>query len=124
MTTTSHLIGICGAGMSAVARLLRPRLVMPGECIVTAGERADAMFFIAAGAVEVEVAPKPVRLETGDFFGELGLLTRRPRNATVRAVGYCHLLVLEAGDFRQLLRSFPKLRGAIQSIAEQRLGAA
>ena len=109
--------------IAAVVRLLRPRLAMPGELIVAAGQRSDAMYFIAAGAVEVRVPPKPVRLETGDFFGEMGLLNRRPRSADVAAVGYCHLLVLESRDFRRLLRAFPDLRQQIEAVAEERLKA-
>ena len=109
--------------LAGIARLLRSRLALPGERIVTAGERGDAMYFIASGAVEVIVQPTPVRLGSGDFFGEIALLAHRPRTADVVALSYCRVLVLSAGDVGQLLDADPTLRRHIDAIARQRLAA-
>ena len=43
-----------------IAKLLRPRLALPGEPILIKGERGDAMYFIASGAVEVRARPGSV----------------------------------------------------------------
>lgn len=110
--------------LSQIARLLRPRLALPGERIVAKGERGDAMYFIASGAVEVRVEPAPVRLGSGDFFGEIALLANRSRTADVVALGYCQLLALYVRDFRRLLRADPGLRRRIDAVARQRLGEA
>ena len=71
--------------LRAIARLLRPRLALPGERIIARGDRGDAMYFIASGAVEVRSRPAPVRLGSGDFFGEIALVApaaqRRCRGA-------------------------------------------
>jgi CPA1 family monovalent cation:H+ antiporter len=107
-----------------LARLLRPRLALPGELVVAKGSRGVAMFFIASGQVEVKVPDGPTRLGPGDFFGELALLTHRPRTADVIALGYCNLLTLEARDFTALLRNNPDLKAEIESVAEHRLAAA
>ena len=107
--------------LQAVARRLRPRVALPGEKIVVAGNRGDSMFFISAGEVEVELRPKPVTLTGGEFFGELAMLTGRRRSADVVAQGLCHLLVLEGRDFRKLAKELPELREQIGQIAEQRL---
>ena len=108
--------------VAAIATLLKPRLVLPGEMIVRRGERGEAMFFIASGAVHVLVPglDEPVKLGTGDFFGEMALLSRKPRNADVRAIGYCQLLQLDERDFRRFLQKDPDLRAHIQSVAEAR----
>jgi CPA1 family monovalent cation:H+ antiporter len=106
-----------------IARLLRPRLALPGERIIAKGARGDAMYFIASGAVEVQVGAAPVRLGSGDFFGEIALLTHRPRNADVFALGYCHLLVLRQRDFDRLLNANPALRTRIDTVARERLAA-
>jgi CRP-like cAMP-binding protein len=79
------------------------------------------MFFIAAGAVDVVLAHGVIRLETGNFFGEIALLSDQRRNADVVAVGYCHLLVLQRSDFRRLLRARPGLRQEIERVAAARL---
>jgi CPA1 family monovalent cation:H+ antiporter len=111
------------AGVRELAGLLKPRLGLPGELLVRRGARNDRrMYFIASGAVEVDVPPKPVRLGTGDFFGELALLAKRPRNADVTMIGYGQLLVLEGRDFHRFLRSHPDIRERIHEVARARQG--
>ena len=61
-------------GRRWLSRRLKSRLVAPGETVVSEGERGFEMYFIASGALEVRVNPDPVKLKTGDFFGELALL--------------------------------------------------
>ena len=108
----------------AVARLLRPRLVVPGEVVVRRGERGDAMYFISSGAVEVRISPHSVQLGSGDFFGELALLVADRRNADVVALGYCQLLSLAARDLGRLFGTEPALRDHIRAVAEARTAAA
>ncbi|MGH7045653.1 MAG: cation:proton antiporter [Stellaceae bacterium] len=108
----------------AVARLLRPRLAVPDEVIVRRGERGDAMYFISSGAVEVRIAPAPVRLGSGEFFGELALLLGDRRNADVVALGYCQLLSLGARDLTRLFGTEPVLRRHIQAVARARIDSA
>ncbi|MBY4675034.1 cation:proton antiporter [Marinobacterium arenosum] len=104
-----------------IARLLKPRLVVPDERVISQGEAGDAMYFISSGALEVSTRPQPVRLGSGDFFGELALLTQQPRSADVTALAYCQLLVLAVGDFHQLLARQPDLQRRITHIAAERL---
>ena len=84
--------------LGTIAKLLKPRLAMPGERILRKGARGKAMFFVASGEVEVALSGGPIKLGGGEFFGELALLTRKPRSADVTARGYCHLLVLEVRE--------------------------
>jgi CPA1 family monovalent cation:H+ antiporter len=105
-----------------IARLLRPRLALPDERIVAQGQRGDAMFFISSGAVEVEIETgEPVRLGSGEFFGELSLITGQPRNANIRALGYCWLLLLQARDFQRFLDANEGLASHIGRVARERL---
>jgi len=107
----------------AIARLLRPRLALPGERIVAKGEKGDAMYFVASGALSVELGDSDVRLGSGDFFGEIALLSRGRRTADVTAISYCNLLALAAEDFDRLLAEDPDLKTAIDAVARERLGA-
>ncbi|WP_165769554.1 cation:proton antiporter [Arboricoccus pini] len=102
-------------------RLLRPRLALPDEIIMRQGEYGDTMVFVASGALEVGVGDSPVRLGTGDFVGELSLIQRRPRVATVRALGYCQLLELNRDAFRTFLKRHPDLMREVRKTAEARL---
>ncbi len=106
-----------------IAWLLRPRLALPGERIVAKGERGDAMYFIASGALSVELGDSEVRLGSGDFFGEIALLSRGRRTADVTAISYCSLLALSADEFDKLLAEDPGLKTAIDAVARVRLGA-
>ncbi|WP_207458359.1 cation:proton antiporter [Azospirillum sp. SYSU D00513] len=118
----SIFAGVKPERLAGIVRLLRPRLALPGEMIVRRGDKGDAMFFIASGAVEVLVPglAEPVNLGTGDFFGEMALLRGGRRNADVRSLGYCQLLVLSERDFRRFLQKDADLRAHIQDVAEAR----
>ena len=103
-----------------ITRMLKPRLVVPGERVMRKGETGDAMYFISSGAVEVQVEPEPVQLGSGDFFGAIALVTKTPRKADAVALAYCELLVLAAHDFHSLLDAYPSLRETITRTVEQR----
>jgi CRP-like cAMP-binding protein len=89
--------------------------------IVHHGEPADAMFFIMSGEVEVEIAPHPVRLGQGQFFGEIALLKDTTRTATVATLKDSDLLSLDAHDFRALIDKYPALREHVVRLADDRL---
>ncbi len=113
--------GALSAGVQAqMARLLRPVLTVPGELIVRRGDVGNAMYFIASGAVEVDVAALPVRLGSGEFFGEMSLITGERRSADIRALGFCTLLMLSASDFQTLMKTSPEVRDCIHQTARQR----
>ena len=50
---------------------------------------------------------------TGEFFGEIALITRSPRAADVVTVSPATLLVLDVADFLHLARNMPELTDAI-----------
>ena len=114
------LSGLDEQQLDSVARLLRPRLTVPNERIIRKGDRGDAVFFIASGAVEVALPAGPVRLGTGEFSGEMALLSGRPRQADVTALTYCRLLVLRKSDFERFMASNPEARAAINRVAAAR----
>ncbi|MBA3517194.1 MAG: cation:proton antiporter [Rhizobiales bacterium] len=105
-----------------VSRLMRPAFAIPGQRLIARGERGDAAWFIASGAVEVDTGRGQVRLGRGDFFGELALLTGAPRMADVTAIAFCELLLLYARDFRVFLDERPEIRAEIEAVAADRLG--
>lgn len=109
------------AALDELRLLLVPRMALPGERIVRRGERGDAMYFIASGAVEVQRDKDVIRLGTGEFFGEMALILRRPRVADVVALSYCRLLMLRRDPFRNFLRTHPDLMQRVRRQAEERL---
>lgn len=110
---------------SAIADLvntLRARTVSSGTVLIRQGDPGDAMYFIASGMVEVSNPTLTVHLSEGDFFGEMALLSRGPRTATVTAISSTDLLVLEVDDFLKLLDRLPAVREQVEAIAEKRRG--
>ncbi|HVJ44602.1 MAG TPA: cation:proton antiporter [Dongiaceae bacterium] len=107
-----------------IARLLKPRLLIPDEVVVRAGERGDSMYFVASGAVTVKLPGRSIELGSGTFFGELALLTGQRRNADVVALGFCKLLALSARDLQALMQGDEQMRACIESVAAERLNPA
>jgi len=107
--------------IAQVAALLKLVRVIKGENVVRAGDEGDCMYFIVSGQVEVSGAAGTFVLKAGDFFGEIALLERRPRTASVRALSRCQLLVLDARDFQQFTASSPEILEAIRHTAQSRL---
>ncbi|WP_137392111.1 cyclic nucleotide-gated ion channel [Rhodoligotrophos defluvii] len=110
------------ADIAEVVRMLSARSVPPGTVIIRKGEIADCMYFIASGTVAVQLDGKAIELGPGDFFGEIALLGRRVRSATIRAVTACEFLVLDAADLDRLLAKNPSLAEAFHATARARLG--
>jgi voltage-gated potassium channel len=106
--------------LAEITGLLRPLAVPARHTIARRDEPADAMYFIVEGEVEVDLVPHPVRLGRGHFFGEVALLARRNRTATVTSTVDTQLLVLAAGDFFRLIERDPKLKEELARTASAR----
>lgn len=96
-------------GLLAVAQSMTFSTVKKGTPIVREGDYGDLLFVVYSGEVAVSkesdtgyVAPV-ARLGEGAVFGEIALLDRVPRTATVTAVGTTGLLVLPRVSFDELL---------------------
>ena len=78
------------------------------------------MYFIASGAVEVEAQGGKRRLEEGEFFGEMALLTHERRTATVTAIKSTDLLVLDCDDFHRFIDHNPEVGAHVRTVARER----
>ncbi|MCC6132244.1 MAG: cyclic nucleotide-binding domain-containing protein, partial [Acidobacteria bacterium] len=64
----------------------------------------------------------PIRLmQEGDFFGEMALLTGRPRTATITAATACELLELHSDNVRQIVGSYPRVNNVLRAFCEIRM---
>jgi K+:H+ antiporter len=96
------------------------RAVEPGERIIRAGDKADAVYFMCQGEVEVSVADQSIKLGAGDFFGEMALISGLPRSANVTALDFCKFATLSRRDFRRFLSRYPDIRDQIAAVTAQR----
>ncbi len=106
--------------LSEIVSKLRVRHYPPRIVVVRRDEPGDAMFFISEGEVEVRLPRDSVRLGQGGFFGEMALLDRLPRSATIVTTQATTLLVLYASDFYEIAAHIPSLVGAVEKEARRR----
>ncbi len=104
-----------------ITHMLRRVEVPERTAVIRQGKAGDCMYFIAAGEVQVEVKPMPVRLGAGAFFGELALLGDSIRTANVSTTKPSTLLILDLADFRTFMAHHPELARAIDAEGKRRL---
>jgi voltage-gated potassium channel len=114
-----------GANMDLIRDLvlkLQSVICVPGERVFHLGEPGDAMYFIHRGEVEILSASgeRLALLTQGSFFGELALLTSKPRSATAQSRGYSDLFALNRSDFEKALHRYPEFAAHVHKIAKQR----
>jgi voltage-gated potassium channel len=109
--------GFSATVLGEIMNLLRAQSISAGGIISARGERADAMYFVVSGEVDVELADKHVAFGPGDFFGELALLHDTMRSANVIARAPTRLLSLSVDDFANLVRKHPALEQRLKDTA-------
>ncbi len=86
--------GLPDDALEAVAALCTVQSFAPGEVIIARNSAPDSFYLVEAGTVEVNTAPDPstppadavmVSLGSGQSFGEMGLVDKGVRSATVTA---------------------------------------
>ena len=93
---------------STVARRAKERRVGAGEVVINEGEAGNEFFVIMDGHAQVRRRGKKVAtLGPGQFFGDLAVLDKAPRNATVTAETPMALLVLGQREFSALIEEVP-----------------
>jgi voltage-gated potassium channel len=112
--------GLTAAEIGDILKLLRAQIFEPGDVIIRQGDSGHAMFFIAAGEVEIELPKERVRIRAGSFFGEMAVLKDAKRSATVTAATRANLLVLEAQDLRALMNRERRIAERIREVARDR----
>ncbi|KAK2503130.1 hypothetical protein MC885_014974 [Smutsia gigantea] len=108
--------------VTAVLTKLRFEVFQPGDLVVREGSVGRKMYFIQHGLLSVLArGARDTRLTDGSYFGEICLLTRGRRTASVRADTYCRLYSLSVDHFNAVLEEFPMMRRAFETVAMDRL---
>ncbi|XP_061630777.1 potassium/sodium hyperpolarization-activated cyclic nucleotide-gated channel 3 isoform X1 [Phyllopteryx taeniolatus] len=101
---------------------LRFEVFQPGDYIIREGTIGKKMYFIQHGVVSVLTKnSQDTKLSDGSYFGEICLLTRGRRTASVRAENYCRLYSLSVDNFNEVLEEYPMMRRAFETVALDRL---
>lgn len=102
--------GFSASELAAVGRVADEVAAKAGDVLCRQGDVGHQFFLILEGEAVVRRSGKEVAmLGPGDHFGELALLARDPRNATVSAATDMTLLVLGRREFKEVIDSIPAL---------------
>ncbi|KAJ8362374.1 hypothetical protein AAFF_G00376140 [Aldrovandia affinis] len=108
--------------VTAMLTKLRFEVFQPSDYIVREGTIGKKMYFIQHGVVSVLTkGTMGMKLSDGSYFGEICLLTRGRRTASVRADTYCRLYSLSVDNFNEVLEEYPMMRRAFETVAIDRL---
>ena len=96
--------------LQALARQADAVQVPEGKELIREGSVGKEFFVIVGGKARVTRKGRELaKVGPGDFFGELALLDRSPRNATVTALTDLEVVVLAQREFNQALRDVPSM---------------
>lgn len=107
-----------------VARIATEHLFVGGTTVALEGEIGDRLYVIVAGALKVVAGGVEIASQSaGDYLGELSLVTRAPRIASLVAIGETRCLCLGRRDFEAIVRDRPEVGLAIIRVLSARLRA-
>jgi cAMP-dependent protein kinase regulator len=116
-----------GEERKRVADQFRVVPVGPSDVVVSEGDTDRALFIVRRGRFDVSSVPpgggEPVRLAElgpGSVFGEVALVSRTPRTATVASLEEGEVLRAEGKDLDPLLDDHPDLRRALEQARDER----
>jgi CRP/FNR family cyclic AMP-dependent transcriptional regulator len=97
--------------------------VEEGRKLTREGEPGHEFFVILEGSADIRRKGRKIdKIGPGDFVGELALILRRPRNATIVTTSPVRLLVVTEQSFRRLLKRQPAIQLKVMEAALERLG--
>jgi hypothetical protein len=118
--------GFSGEELVAVMRGLELVSFEAGDVIVAEGAPGDSMFILTSGKVKAYVkspkgrSMKVQEFEEGDFFGEISVLTGKPRTATLTAAVDCECLELNRASLDEITKTHPGVREVLKKFQKQR----
>jgi CRP-like cAMP-binding protein len=107
--------------LARIAAIGERRTFAAGEDIVRRDDDRGGLYVLLSGSAEVDAGGKRHTLAPGDFVGEMGLLARVPRSATVTATEPVEAMVLETIAFKPFLIKNPSVAVHLLEVVAERL---
>jgi len=108
-------------GLQDVAHIADELDLPAGKEMATEGDRGREFFVLLKGEADVTKDGRKIStMREGDFFGEIALVTKMPRTATVTATSDVDVLVITERAFDNLLKTTPEIgRSVAEALAER-----
>lgn len=115
--------------LSAISAQAQIRNLQRGDVLFNEGEVPDALFVVLSGRIAIAIGNKPLDsresmlalMETGDLFGELGMLDGGLRSAMARAIEPSSVLRIAYAPVLEQLRSTPNMLWGVTKLLATRL---
>jgi CRP-like cAMP-binding protein/thioredoxin reductase/Na+-translocating ferredoxin:NAD+ oxidoreductase RNF subunit RnfB len=123
----THLApGVSVADLKALVETAELKRFKPGDVIFNQGDKGDDMHLIRAGSctVSMRVGGRDIVLSyvpSGNYIGEMALLSDAPRSATVKAAHATETIRIQGYAFKALLDSQPTLKAKVEAKFRQRI---
>lgn len=107
--------------LQAVAQIADELDLPAGKEMAVEGDRGREFFVLLDGEADVMKGESKINtMKQGDFFGEIALVTKMPRTASVVATTDVRVLVITERDFDALLKKSPEVgRSVAEALAER-----
>jgi CRP/FNR family transcriptional regulator, cyclic AMP receptor protein len=118
---------LADSDLRAIAKISHVREYGAGESIFQQFAPATHLFVVLEGRVKIFARSGGKKrktfayLRSGDFFGEMALLSKKPRSASAEAVEFTKLLIVENKDFQRLIAKNNALALALLRTVSDRL---
>ena len=108
-------------GLQGVAQIADELDLPAGKEMATEGDRGREFFVLLKGEADVTKGGRSINtMKEGDFFGEIALVTKMPRTASVTATTDVDVLVITEQAFDNLLKKSPEIgRSVAEALAER-----
>jgi voltage-gated potassium channel len=102
---------------------LKPQTYAPGVLIAREGEIGKEIYFLSHGKVEIVSENGEENygtLEDGDYFGDLSLVLKERRTASVRALTCCEIFILSQKEFNHIKSEYPEFREVLKKVSSEK----
>ena len=113
--------------LEAVRAVSTERTHPKNAVVLTEGEMGDSLYVIQSGKVKVVIGDEDGReiilkiLNPGDFFGEMSMIDKQPRSASVTTIETANFLVLTHAAFERCVEQAPRIAKVVMQILAQRV---
>jgi CRP/FNR family cyclic AMP-dependent transcriptional regulator len=108
--------------LAQVARIADELDLREGQVLTREGENGREFFVLMEGTADVRRKGRKINtMQAGDFFGEIALVSNRPRTATVTATSPVRALVVTDRAFAKLMRDLPSIKLKVLEAVVDRL---
>jgi len=114
LANTDLFRGLSKRDLARVADMTKQLDFAAGQAITEQGEAGGRFYVLLEGEADVVIGDDVVNtLKAGDYFGEISLIDRKPRTATILARSLVRTLSLSSWNFRPLLTEHPSIAEAV-----------